>query len=81
MMQKIDVNGPMTHPVYKFLKAQYGPQEIEWNFNTYYIVDAEGTVRSFSGIDPDNVRDILLETFFPEFLENSGDEEEEEEME
>ena len=85
MMQKIDVNGPMTHPVYKFLKAQDGPQEIEWNFNTYYIVDAEGTVRSFSGIDPDNVRNILLETFFPEFLENSGDEEEvveeEEEME
>jgi glutathione peroxidase len=46
LMEKIDVNGPNTAPVYQWLKTQAGPEEITWNFGTYYIVDPEGHVTS-----------------------------------
>jgi glutathione peroxidase len=45
---KIDVNGPDTHPLYAYLKAQQpgllGSQAIKWNF-TKFLVDRDGEVR------------------------------------
>lgn len=45
---KIDVNGPGTHPLYAYLKAEQpgflGSQAIKWNF-TKFLVDADGVVR------------------------------------
>ncbi|NTU83576.1 MAG: glutathione peroxidase [Chloroflexales bacterium] len=45
---KIDVNGPQTHPLYAYLKAQQpgllGSQAIKWNF-TKFLVDGDGVVR------------------------------------
>jgi glutathione peroxidase len=47
MMAKIDVNGPATHPLYAYLKAQkkglLGSEGIKWNF-TKFLVDRKGAV-------------------------------------
>ncbi|THD80781.1 MAG: glutathione peroxidase [Phenylobacterium sp.] len=47
MMRKIDVNGPRTHPLYAYLKAEkkglLGTQAIKWNF-TKFLVDRAGEV-------------------------------------
>ena len=47
MHAKIDVNGPDTHPVYRFLKGEkkglLGTEAIKWNF-TKFLVDSKGNV-------------------------------------
>ena len=47
MMRKIDVNGPTTHPLYAYLKAEkkgvLGTRAIKWNF-TKFLVDRAGEV-------------------------------------
>ena len=47
VFQKIDVNGPQAHPLYRFLKhAQPGiffSERIKWNF-TKFLVDRQGHV-------------------------------------
>jgi glutathione peroxidase-family protein len=52
MMNKVDVNGPDAHPVYLFMKKVAGPPRIRWNFGTYFVVTTDGTVASFSGVEP-----------------------------
>lgn len=59
VMDKINVNGPRTHDVYRFLKNAAGPQEIEWNFATYYVIDRNGKVRAFSDVTPLELRKTL----------------------
>jgi glutathione peroxidase len=44
LFEKIDVNGPGTHPLFKFLKSKLGGlfgRRIKWNF-TKFLVSAEG---------------------------------------
>ena len=47
MMQKIDVNGPGAHPLYKYLKAAkkgvLGTEGVKWNF-TKFLVGRDGEV-------------------------------------
>jgi glutathione peroxidase len=47
MFAKIDVNGPATHPLYRFLKESkaglLGTEGIKWNF-TKFLVDRGGRV-------------------------------------
>ena len=47
LFQKIDVNGPDTHPLYEFLKAAkpgiLGTEGIKWNF-TKFLVNKNGEV-------------------------------------
>jgi len=47
IFSKIDVNGPMTHPLYRLLKQSrrglLGTQRIKWNF-TKFLVDRRGNV-------------------------------------
>lgn len=47
MFGKIEVNGPKTHPLYAYLKAQkkglLGSEGIKWNF-TKFLVDRSGAV-------------------------------------
>jgi len=76
MMQKIDVNGDATHPVYQYLKKKAGPEEITWNFQTYYVVDPDGNVKSYQDVEPLDMREMLLENFFPDFIKDSSDDEE-----
>jgi glutathione peroxidase len=46
MFEKIDVNGPATHPLYRWLKAArrgvLGTQRIKWNF-TKFLLDRRGS--------------------------------------
>jgi glutathione peroxidase len=47
MFGKIDVNGPDTVPLYRFLKSEekglFGTEAIKWNF-TKFLVDRQGNV-------------------------------------
>lgn len=47
LFEKIDVNGPKTHPLYEFLKESkpgiMGTEGIKWNF-TKFLVDKNGEV-------------------------------------
>jgi glutathione peroxidase len=47
MFAKIDVNGPSTHSLYRFLKGSkpglFGTERIKWNF-TKFLVDRGGNV-------------------------------------
>jgi glutathione peroxidase len=52
---KIDVNGPATHPIYKWLKAQPGmAADVAWNFEKF-LISREGKVvkRFANGLSPD----------------------------
>lgn len=60
MMEKIDVNGPNASIVYKYLKSKAGPAAIEWNFATYFVVSPDGTIDSYSGVEPMNLKDTLM---------------------
>merc|ERR1719491_797979 len=61
MMYKIDVNGVDTHPVYRFLKQSAGPVNIQWNFATYYVIAPDGKITSHSGVEPHQLKDIVLD--------------------
>jgi len=52
MMNKVDVNGLDASDVYLWLKKVAGPPRITWNFGTYFVVTPDGTVASFSGVEP-----------------------------
>lgn len=47
LFEKVDVNGPKTHPLYEFLKESkpgiLGTEGIKWNF-TKFLVDKNGEV-------------------------------------
>lgn len=47
MFAKVEVNGPGTHPLYQYLKAEQrgllGSERIKWNF-TKFLVDSTGRV-------------------------------------
>lgn len=51
LSEKIDVNGPNTHPIFKYLKGRSKSalgKEIKWNF-TKFLVSRDGrTIRRFS---------------------------------
>lgn len=53
LFEKIDVNGPNTHPVFKLLRRSLGGlfgSRIKWNF-TKFLIDAEGRpVKRFSPV-------------------------------
>lgn len=47
LFAKVDVNGPNSHPLYRYLKSQHSGlfgNRIKWNF-TKFLVDREGRVR------------------------------------
>jgi glutathione peroxidase len=52
---KIDVNGPATHPIYKWLKAQPGMSaDVKWNFEKFLIGrDGKVVMRVENGTAPD----------------------------
>jgi glutathione peroxidase len=49
---KIDVNGPNTHPIYRFLKARkpgfFGIRRISWNFTKFLIDPNSNVVQRYS---------------------------------
>ena len=73
MMDKVDVNGVDAHSVYHYLKTKAGPPKITWNFATYYVVSPGGTIQSYSGVEPLELEQAILDTM------NGDDESEDEE--
>ncbi|KAJ3213648.1 hypothetical protein HK099_007263 [Clydaea vesicula] len=47
ILEKIEVNGANTHPVYKLLKDQTTKEDISWNFEKF-LVDKNGKFERFS---------------------------------
>mmetsp|Transcript_54545 Transcript_54545/g.70105 ORF Transcript_54545/g.70105 Transcript_54545/m.70105 type:complete len:95 (-) Transcript_54545:295-579(-) len=45
---KVDVNGSEAHPLYVFLKASSGSEDIAWNF-AKFLVSSDGTTVKFFG--------------------------------
>ena len=41
LLEKTDVNGPHTHPVFSYLKAVY-PGDVTWNFHGLFVVNEDG---------------------------------------
>ncbi len=64
MFAKIDVNGPDTHPLYRYLKhaakGLLGSEAIKWNF-TKFLVDGSGkVVRRYAPTDtPESIGKAL----------------------
>jgi glutathione peroxidase len=67
LFEKIEVNGPHTHPVFKYLKSKLGGffgRRIKWNF-TKFLVDANGRpVRRFSPV----TKPAAIEPFIKDLL-------------
>jgi len=60
VMEKLVVNGPLTHPVYKFLKTQTNTGNIKWNFATYFVVAPDGSVQAYHGTEPRQLQQVAL---------------------
>jgi len=75
-MAKTDVNGVRTHPVYKWLKEQTDPADIKWNFETKFLISADGkAVKRFSSAyDVDRLRPEI-EAMLEEAIHNSESQE------
>jgi glutathione peroxidase-family protein len=58
MMYKINVNGDNADIVYKYLKAKAGPPYINWNFATYFVISPQGMIRSYSGVEPMDLKEL-----------------------
>jgi glutathione peroxidase len=64
LFEKIEVNGPGTHPVYSWLKSQktgfLGTKRIKWNF-TKFLLGRDGQVieRYGSATAPDDLRGAI----------------------
>lgn len=55
MMEKVQVNGPNTDPVWKALKESGCPgcsADVEWNFRGKFLVDKQGKVVMRTGEQP-----------------------------
>lgn len=54
MMDKIDVNGDQTSPVFQFLKGACAScaGDVKWNFAAKFIVDKSGNVVERNGDNP-----------------------------
>ena len=63
MFEKIDVNGPQTHPLYNHLKQSapglLGTEGIKWNF-TKFLLSRDGTVIKRYG-SADSIQKIKTE--------------------
>ena len=63
MFSKIDVNGEMAHPLYKFLKEEQKGllgSAIKWNFSKF-LIDREGNVveRFAPTTEPEDMREAI----------------------
>lgn len=73
LMGKVDVNGPLTHPVYEFLKKHSSAGDIQWNFATKFLVTCidetcdisrhDGAMASDLMHDPDQLKDEEKDEF------------------
>lgn len=63
MMSKVSVNGPQTDLVYVYLKkhAKNAPNTIQWNFATYFVIEPNGDVTAYNGVEPMQLQDTIAD--------------------
>lgn len=67
---KIDVNGPNTHPVYKFLKECL-PGDITWNFASKFVVNQDGVpVKRFEKESYEEMEQFFVELLNKQIKDN-----------
>lgn len=56
LMEKSDVNGDQTNPVYTWLKQAF-PGDVTWNFSTYFLINHQGVpVQRFEKESWENIK-------------------------
>jgi glutathione peroxidase len=69
MFEKINVNGPQTHPVYLYLKRESSSSAIQWNFATYFVVSPGGDdIQAHAGVEPMELQPLIAEMLGQEEL-------------
>jgi glutathione peroxidase-family protein len=63
---QILVNGPNTHPLYKFLKNFTDSMELGWNFVKFLVVDGFPAKRYHSRIQPKKIEEDILKYLGPD---------------
>ena len=58
IMEKVAVNGPNAHPVYKWFKTKTGAH-ISWNFGVYFVVSKAGDVKAYPDVSPGQLAGVL----------------------
>lgn len=66
MMTKIDVNYETADPIYRYMKYLAGPQIIDWNYTTYYIISPDGTVTAYNRGTPKDLDEPIKAILFPD---------------
>lgn len=60
VMAKVDVNGPNSHAVFRYLKHKTPKvPRISWNFGVYYVVGRDGYARAFPDTSPAQFSDAI----------------------
>lgn len=64
MFGKIDVNGPNTHPLYKYLKAEKGEllgNDIKWNFAKFLVATDGAVVKRYGPqVSPESIEGDIV---------------------
>lgn len=42
VMEGVDINGPKTHPIFKYLKKTFDMQEMDPNFSHFFFITPDG---------------------------------------
>lgn len=61
VFEKVDVNGPNTHPVFRYLKKATQTRNIPWNFGVYFLINKHGNIRAFPGVHPYQLNQHIID--------------------
>jgi len=71
VMETIEINGPNTHPVYKYLKDRHYFDNLDRKYVTYFVVSPDGNVQVHEDVTPlvllKSIQYALLELNFSPF--------------
>ncbi|MBA1205049.1 glutathione peroxidase [Pseudomonas capeferrum] len=66
MFRKIEVNGPMAHPVFAELKRRapglFGTEKVKWNFTKFLVDPVSGKVERFAPSTKPEALKVAIET-------------------
>ncbi len=65
LMSKVEVNGPKTHPVFKYLKKKAPGaigESVKWNFTKFLVSrDGTGVTRFAPAVEPEAMESAILQ--------------------
>ncbi|CAK4084003.1 unnamed protein product [Aphanomyces euteiches] len=60
IFDKIDVNGPNSHPLYRWLKSSLDNKPVQWNFEKFIVVDGYPWKRYAYNVDFETLEEDIL---------------------